>query len=370
MTGNGEGELQQLVADRILGQVDWLDSAERITAIQVAAYVFEYVEHWSAEDRKRYQTTAVEMELTADVVNPATGRVSTIFDHGGKVDGMAIDLDTGDELVVEHKSTSDTLGPETLYWRRLAIDSQVSKYLLTLRQNGKHGVSTCLYDVASKPKTKPKAISAADVRRLAETGSYCGWSVPTDTLTAIEAEYEANKGKSGGFTGKIHEADFLDLYGIRLRAAIRADPSSTFGRRRISRTDEELKQYAAELWEVTAEIRKSRRSMVSPKNTGSCLKFGQQCEFFGLCTGKESIEAFEYVSSVHAELDEDHGNGGRDLITNSRVGVFFDCREKHRLRYEVGIVRSNRDRSEALRWGTLFHDLLEVVWGSYRETNS
>lgn len=359
------------VANRVKSLTNFADVDEHVLAIQVAAVVFEYVERWFESDLERFETLSVEEELVADVVNPETGRPSTIFDHASKLDVVAMDRFNAEKIVVEHKSTSDDITPGSDYWKRLRIDSQVSKYLLTLRQKGDHSVRSCLYDVVAKPGTRPKEITKADVRRLADSGLYCGWTIPVDTWRAIQAIYEADKGKKGGFQGTVHESDFLVLYGIRLRSMMRSEPEAWFGRQPVTRTDEEVRDYAHELWNLTADVRNARKRQIAPKNTNACRTFNRLCQFFNVCTASEDVEdrsLWHRPESVHVELDGAYPERGRNVITNSRLGVLMTCPRKHQLAYEEGLVPVRSSDAEALRWGSLLHDLLEIVWKAYSKT--
>lgn len=352
-------------------KLDAASPSKQILIVQVMVIVTEYVRKYIADDLERFDVLDVEGEIVSDVVNPATGRPSPIFDHASKLDGLAFDRWNNEEVLIEHKSTTEPLDAWSPYWRRLVIDSQVSKYLLSLRQSGKHSVRSLLYDVVTKPTTKPKDVVKADVRKIAETGQYCGFNLRESTATWVRCEYENAKGKQGGFTGKLTET--LELYGLRLRRMVVDDPARWFARKLVTRTDDELEDYARELWELGSELRHARRSGVWPKNSTHCSAYGRLCEFFALCCGEKSAEddGFKRVDFVHNELEErvclDAPDGGRNLLTNSRLTMFQSCKRRHRLHYEDGLRKATPDSSSvALFWGTLFHDLLRIVWNSYR----
>jgi len=348
--------------------------------MQAAILVGEYVRHYFAADVERYrtETDGVELEVVSDVVNPKTGASSRTFFHASKLDALALDRFNRESVIVEHKSTSEDLAAWSPYWRKLAIDSQVSKYLLSMRQNGRPEIRTVLYDVVQKPTTKPKRVVAKDVRASAESGNYFGFPIPAGELVKLREAYEDGKGKKGGFTGKFDES--LTLYGLRLRRLVMEDRASFFQRRTIVRSDEEMVDYARELWQLAGELREARKAEVAPRNTANCTQYGRLCEFFPLCTGELTADAdrYELKSFVHSELDGEAvrkrtKNGGRDCLTNSRLTMFQSCRQREKLRYDDGLRQAGESDSPALQWGTLFHDLLETVWSSYvldeRETN-
>jgi hypothetical protein len=344
---------------------------ERMLVVQVVVVVVEYVRHYWHADVERFNTQDVEGEIVCDVVNPATGRASPIFDHASKLDGLAFDRFAGEQIIIEHKSTTDGLEVWSPYWRKLVIDSQVSKYLLSVRQSGIHGIRRVLYDVVTKPGTKPKDITKSKVPAIAESGQYCGFNVTDATAAAVRAEYDANKGAKGGFTGKMRES--LELYGLRLRRMIVDSPDDWFARKTITRTDDELKEYAGELWALARELREARAANVWPKNSTHCSAYGSLCEFFAVCCDEKDIEGDGFVVAdwVHDELAGDDARsapkGGRDLLTNSRLTTLQSCKRRHLYRYEMGLRKEEAGdvSSVALFWGSLFHDLLEIVWNFY-----
>lgn len=366
-TTTSEGVLSAC-RSRLAAVVDRADTQSVLMGVKLSAMVSEYVEHYWRGDSQSYLTEAVEEMLLSDVVNPESGRPSTIFDHVSKIDGRAKHVKTGQVFLIEHKTTSDTLEDDSPYWRRLSFDQQVSKYLLSHSQCGFDRLDGCVYDVVKKVSVKPKKLSSAQVKEIATDGYYCGFTVPDDAREAIRSEYLANSGPKGGFQGEIHESDHIELYGIRIRSIIREEPEKWFKRKVVVRTEKELLDYANELWQLTAEVRKARKSGASPRNSQACYAYGTPCEFFQICCGERSQfdQEFVQLDQVHRELECEFQNGGRDIITHSRLSTFMTCREKHRLRYEVGISRDSESDSEALQFGKLFHELMEIIWSSYQ----
>jgi len=344
-----------------------------LIAVQASIMASEYVRYYFAKDVERFTTTEVEIENVSPLVNPATGRSSPSWKHASKLDALAFDRFNNEAVIVEHKSTSERLDLASPYWRKLAIDSQVSKYLLSLRQSGYTDIRTVVYDVVSKPTTKPKQVVKADVRKIAEKGSYYGFPLPSQELQSIREVYESSKGKSGGFTGKLRES--WTLYGFRLRRLIMEDYPSWFRRQWVTRSNDELEEYATELWQLAGELRKARNGGIAPKNSANCSAFGRLCEYFPLCIGEqdEGSDRYQLADFVHAELNslasrDATDNGGRNLLTNSRLVMFQSCRQKEFLKYETGLIPAEGTDSFALQWGTLFHELMETIWLSYDRT--
>lgn len=294
----------------------------------------------------------LERVVRLPIVNPETGRTSRTFDQAGKFDGVV--TGNGRTVLLEHKSTSDDIGdPDAPYWRRLAIDSQVSKYMLQSWQEGLK-LDGCLYDVIRKPGIRPKALTKAQVAEIASAKTYSGFGVPEEEAARVMA-------------GEHEESPYL--YFLRLAAETIAEPAKYFQRRMIPRLDSDVAEYAGELWAIADEIRLARINGRHYRNSEACMTWGRPCEYLGLCSGIDSPDSDKWTraESVHEELP---GVGdGRDTLTNSRIKTFQTCRRKHFHRYEEGLRRSNEDEAEALYLGTALHEALAAWWALQKGEN-
>ena len=86
----------------------------------------------------------------------------------GKIDGLGV-LHDGRLALVEHKTTSSDVSPDSNYWIRLRANPQVMQYILAARALG-WDVSVVLYDVTRKPsiRVKQNETPEAFAQRLAE----------------------------------------------------------------------------------------------------------------------------------------------------------------------------------------------------------
>jgi hypothetical protein len=66
------------------------------------------------------------------------------------------------------------------------------------------------------------------------------------------------------------------------------------------------------------------------------------------------------VDNVHPELGEEVPDG--DVITNSRMSCFLECRRKHQHRYESGKRRVHEEQKESLQFGTAWHHMMDLWW--------
>lgn len=319
--------------------------AQAIAAAKVKGLMVGYDARWS--DAEWELDGEPERVVRLPIVNPETGRTSRTFTQAGKFDGVVSGY--GKRVLLEHKSTSDDVtDPNAVYWRRLAIDSQVSKYVLQAWQSGEHLDGT-LYDVVRKPTIRPKQLTKDALAEITMRGQYCGMAVPAPAIDAVAA-------------GLREESP--ELYCLRLARETMADPERYYQRRMIPRLDDEVLEYATELWTIADEIRLARLSGRHFRNSAACLEYGRPCEYLGLCSGHDepTSDNWRRAEEVHEELPPVGIEGGRDVITHSRTRCFQTCRRKHHLRYNLGLRRVHEDEPEALYLGTLLHVALAAWW--------
>jgi len=83
-----------------------------------------------------------------------------VFTCEGKMDGLG-SLADGRSVIIESKTTSDSLAPDSDYWLRLSFNLQVYQYVSEARKLG-WDVATCFYDVTRKPMIQPKQVNDLD----------------------------------------------------------------------------------------------------------------------------------------------------------------------------------------------------------------
>jgi len=317
------------------------EPAHRLVAAKCRGLMVGYDIRWHDAD---WQAVSLEEEYELPLINPNTGRRSRNWTQAGKFDGI-IERDSRSYLL-EHKTTSEDISdPNAPYWRRLVIDSQVSGYVLANWQSGRKLAGT-VYDVIKKPGIRPKNISKADQKVLRTEGTYCGFQVD-----------ELQRGL---------ECEDYDLYALRLVRDTFDNPEKYFQRRSVPRLDDEIVEHAAEMWDIAKAIQEASRTQRHYRNSSACMQYGTPCEYLGLCSRHDTPNSDRWVRAerVHSELPQLDGDG-RSVLTNSRVKCFQTCRQKHYLRYELGLRRTDEDQREALFFGDLFHRALEAWWSSF-----
>jgi len=214
----------------------------------------------------RWQNDALEIIATEQsfdlpLINPATGAQSRTWRIAGKIDGI-VKMPDGRLAVMEHKTTSDDLSPDSDYWRRLRVDQQISHYFLAARSLG-HDVQTVLYDCVRKPGIRPKLIGKGDDKRR---------ETPRE-------------------------------YGERLSCDIGERPDFYLARQEIPRLESDLDEFRAELWDIGKAIAEGR----AYRNTAACVS-PYRCTYLDICSSNTDVTTsvpagfVRLTSSLHPEL--------------------------------------------------------------------
>lgn len=216
-----------------------------------------YYNKWSNEDDAE-EDCIPELEFRAPLINPDTMADSRTFQLAGKIDVVR----PGKKQIVEHKTTSEDLSPESDYWSHLAIDGQVSGYYVGAQALG-YECEECLYDVIRKPMQRPLQATPVESRKYTKDGR----------LYASQRELD----------------ETVEEFGIRVGAEIASNPDKYFARKIITRLEDDMADYMADMWAVGREIREAQLHNRWPRNPQQCMSFGK-CPYFGVCTKTESLE--------------------------------------------------------------------------------
>src|SRR6478752_3299151 len=101
--------------------------------VRAEELLLAYEARWGDAD---LEVLEVEVQFSAPLVNPSTGKASKTFVVGGKIDALVRRKSDGTLLVVEHKTAGEDISAGSDYWRRLRIDAQVSTYVVGARSLG------------------------------------------------------------------------------------------------------------------------------------------------------------------------------------------------------------------------------------------
>jgi len=245
--------------------------------VKLQAMLAGYTARWG-HTRSDFKVIGIEEGFVVPIVNPDTGEEHPYCDLGLVVDKI-VENKQG-VFFVEHKTTSDDTERSGDYWKRLAIDMQVSNYYLGAAK--KYDISGCLYDVVGKPALRPLKATPEDKRKYKKDG----------TPYANQREKDETPGE----------------YGLRLVSDITDNANSYYQRGSVSRTDKQLGHAKQDLWWVANMIFAAYDSGESPRNTRACRKIGGSlCEYFDVCAGTASITDSERYK------DSEYKPGGKKL---------------------------------------------------------
>jgi hypothetical protein len=326
--------------------LDDQDPSKRLIAAKCLGLLAGYDARWR---NAPYKIDSVETVLTSDLYNPETQRKSRTFTVAGKLDVRMTDIATGEKVVPDHKTASqDITDPNAPYWRQLVVEGQVTHYLLLEWLNG-NKVDYALWDVMRKPDIRPKALSKADAKVTLETKTYCEYS-----LTEFDLDSLAKDGR---------ETDMM--YSARLAYDCSTErPQHYFQRRKVPRLDSEIREYGIELWGHGQDIIAARANNRWPRNSGACFVYNSPCTYLGLCSKFDTLDSGYWTKTewVHPELPVLNNGRGTDVLTNSRIRCFQTCRQKHYLKYELGVQKLDEEEREALYFGSLWHSASEAYF--------
>tara|TARA_R100000808_G_scaffold25089_2_gene61688 strand:- start:7817 stop:8854 length:1038 start_codon:yes stop_codon:yes gene_type:complete len=305
----------------------------------------------------------VEGEFVFPLVNPDDGKESETFVESGKRDGVLEDKD-GNIWLLEHKTSSEDISPGSNYWKRLSIDTQISKYLLSLiHEFPDREVMGVIYDVVKKPTIRfgTRPVLDEDGKKIVLDGS--GSRVlnkngsPKQSVTSGTDQYLEVRDETP------------DEYEERCRENIENSEKSFVEIQKIAQTNETLQEYMKDAWASAEQILYWREKNLWPKNPESCLHYGS-CEFLELCVGQSSVDGVRYRerTSAHPELSSAPGVSEKELLTNSRLRALRKCNRYHYHRYEKPI-EPVKEYSEALWFGSYWHDQLEDYLAAYMPNN-
>ena len=300
---------------------------------------------------EQYDVLEVESEFTFPLLNPETESASRTFVEAGKIDGVLRHKITGVVKVLEHKTTADSIDPESNYWGRLTMDTQISKYLLSLRNRGLDA-NTVVYDVVKKP-----AYKLGNVAILDEDGTKIVIGSDGERVRTKDGKKWRQTGDTdAGYTLMTRPETLAEL-SHRVLNEITEKPDAYFSVREIARSDADLLEYMNDAWAMSQQLLYFRNRKLWPRNPSACTQFGT-CEFFDLCAGRATVDNIRFGNGTqHPELKLVESDKG--LLTNSRLSALRKCSRYHFLRYEEPTRRLG-EVEESLALGTGFHNAAEA----------
>ena len=274
-------------------RIEWLTERAKIM-YGMAAYNWYY-----SEDE--YKTLATELEFSLPVKNPATGRTLPNCKLVGKIDKL-VQNRNGIVMIMEHKTTSSSLGSDSTFWGNLRLNTQISMYVYAAQQLQLAGdleiygikatdplIQDCVFDGLRKPGIAPKKLSQKDSKEFVETGEYCGQkfkvmkAVGKDgRILGIDVDGEPAEIEPGKKFGTFTVCETPEMYGMRLMTDMSERPEFYFGRREIPRTQQDIENFQKKIYNVYQGYKFMCRTETWSKDEDQC-EATYACEYMGLC---------------------------------------------------------------------------------------
>ena len=259
-----------LLQDSLKTGTDPVQIAKAVTVMDAYA--------WTWSDRARYEVLAVEAPFRTPVINPETMRASQTYELEGKIDLLLRERATGAVILVEHKSTADNFEDDAApYWDRIAMDTQLSLYVIGAESLG-YQVDKIIYDVVARPSHRPHSATPEEARKYTKAGK----------LYANQRERDETP----------HE------FTRRMREMVEANPGKFSRRREFARLDNEIREAMADLWHDARMIREAEIAGRAPRNPDACHQYGT-CAFYDICafgTDPSNSSLYRRLDDVNPEL--------------------------------------------------------------------
>ena len=238
---------------------------------------------WYYNDAE-YKVEQLEQKFDLPLRSPITGN-KLRANLRGKIDRV---FSAGNNRFVhEYKSTSKSIDPDSTYWNHLTLDTQTRLYTYAAAQLGL-GMCGVLYDVWSKPKTRPKKLTQGDSKKFVADGVYCEekfelhplcTSDNTGTWTVNGKPAELEPGAKPG-TFAIRETP--EMYGARLLQDITQRPEFYFARREIAHTANDIEKFERQLYNIYKGIGNMTKTDGWWEDENAC-EATFKCSYLGFC---------------------------------------------------------------------------------------
>jgi hypothetical protein len=232
-----------------------------------------HLEYWADEN---IDTIEKEREFYSPIFNPDTGRPTPNFKKAGKIDAI-IRLADKRLALLERKTTSDDISPDSSYWRHLMMDQQISHYVVGAIDEG-YDIETIVYDVVRKPAIKPRKIPVLDDANL---------KIVTNDETGERVINKTGKPRQSGGEGMTIKTrpETPNEFGVRVYQEMTDNPERYFARQEIPRLQSDIEEYLHELWQQQKMLNECHKNGYFFRNTASCFKWNKPCRYFDICTG-------------------------------------------------------------------------------------
>lgn len=209
--------------------------ADETVAATVGGLLRAYYEFYGVAE-----CSGVEMQTEAKFKLALKG--AKPFTVEGVIDRLGKRADQS-QVLVDYKTTGDSVQPDSLYWLRLRFNIQLLQYFLAARAFGWR-IDTVIYDVVRKPSIAPKMVDDLDENGLKIVLDSTGQRVFNEKgKNAGQPRQTADKEK--GYVLQQH-LETADEFGERLYRDCMSRPDFYFARREVPILEEDLKMFEAQ----------------------------------------------------------------------------------------------------------------------------
>jgi len=290
---SGTGRLPDDIMDAVIGHLnqqyatpplsktieEW--ETERITLLySLIGYQWYY-------NDDEYKVEQLEQDFKLPLRSPITGhKLRAVLK--GKIDRV---FSAGNNRFVhEYKSTSKSIDPDSTYWNHLTLDTQTRLYTYAAKELG-FGMCGVLYDVWSKPKSRPKKLTQGDSKKFVASGEYCGEGF--EVRNGLE-EFDNNPGEGVYVNGKPAEVipgakpgtfairETPEMYGARLLQDITQRPEFYFARKEIAHTTNDIEKFERQLYNIYKGIGNMTKTDGWWEDENAC-ESTFKCPYLGFC---------------------------------------------------------------------------------------
>ena len=204
------------------------------------------------------------------------------FNAQGKLDGIGVNV-KNQSIIIEAKTTSDSIEADSQYWVRLVFNMQLYQYYIAALEAGWNVVKV-IYDVTKKPSIRPKEVADLDEN---------GLKIVVDAKG--ERVYGKDKTKprqmgddSLGYVVKKH-VETPDEYFERLCADVEERPEFYFKRKEVPIFESDVEKFCNQRLAIIGLIKSMRQNEslfknpaeAWPRNVGHNTCMG--CEYKSFC---------------------------------------------------------------------------------------
>jgi hypothetical protein len=207
---------------------------DELSCATIASLLAAYFDYYGAASG--YGKIQPEVEFGPHVIE------GTDFLAHGKLDGLGV-LKDGRLVLIEAKTTSDSINDDSDYWLRLRFNLQIFQYVLEVRNHLGVDIQTVYYDVTRKPSIAQKMIDDRDEQGLKIVIDNQGVRQykPGKIKTAPGEPYQSASVEKGWLVKQHLETP--DEFGQRLYDDVMGRPKFYFTRREVPVLEEELEQF-------------------------------------------------------------------------------------------------------------------------------